>query len=367
MRVMRVVVAPDSFGGTLSAVEAAAALADGWREAAPSAELDVVPMSDGGPGFVDVLASALGVPPRVVDTVDPLRRPVRAGVLVAGGVGYVESAAAAGLHLLADDERDPRLTTTYGAGQLVLAVAPEADRIVIGLGGSGTNDGGAGLWAALGAEPAELLAGGGGRLADLGDLHRPGQTDLPPLVAATDVDNPLLGPYGATHVFGPQKGASAAQVQALEAALARWADLVESPLGVAVRDLPGAGAAGGVGFALLALGAQRVPGFDVVAAATGLDGLVAHADLVITGEGRLDASSTRGKVVSGVARVAGEHGVPCVAVAGEVLLGQREAGAAGLSETWSLVDHDEQHARSDAARVLSEVAVRVARAWGVAQ
>jgi glycerate kinase len=110
-----------------------------------------------------------------------------------------------------------------------------------------------------------------------------------------------------------------------------------------------------------------VPGFDVVAAATGLDGLVAHADLVITGEGRLDASSTRGKVVSGVARVAGEHGVPCVAVAGEVLLGQREAGAAGLSETWSLVDHDEQHARSDAARVLSEVAVRVARAWGVAQ
>jgi glycerate kinase len=363
MRRVRVVVAPDSFGGTLTAVEAAAALASAWP--APH-EVVQVPLSDGGPGFLDALPGV-----RVTALVeDPLARPQLASFLLDGGTAYVESAQAAGLQLLDPADRDPTRTTSYGVGQLVAAAAEAgATRVVIGLGGTATNDGGAGLLAALGLRREDAqgngLAPGGLALASAARL-----VGSPPeleLVAATDVDNPLLGPYGATHVFGPQKGASAAQVQALEAALARWADVVEERLGVAVRDLPGAGAAGGLGFALLALGAQRVPGFDVVAAATGLDGLVAHADLVITGEGRLDASSTRGKVVSGVARVAGEHGVPCVAVAGEVLLGQREAGAAGLSETWSLVDHDEQHARSDAARVLSEVAVRVARAWGVAQ
>ncbi|HET7529960.1 MAG TPA: glycerate kinase [Mycobacteriales bacterium] len=363
---MRVVVAPDSFGGTLSAVEAAAALADGWREAAPSAELDVVPMSDGGPGFVDVLASALGVPPRVVDTVDPLRRPVRAGVLVAGGVGYVESAAAAGLHLLADDERDPRLTTTYGAGQLVLAVAPEADRIVIGLGGSGTNDGGAGLWAALGAEPAELLAGGGGRLADLGDLHRPGQTDLPPLVAATDVDNPLLGPNGASAVFGPQKGADRAAVLDLDDALRVWADRVEAVTGrPGLRDAPGAGAAGGLGFGLLALGAERASGFGVVADAVALADRVAAADLVVTGEGAFDATSLRGKVVAGVAALAQQHGVPCVVVAGQVAVGRRDAAAAGVEAAYAVADTAGSVAAAieGGAVAVRETARKVAAMW----
>jgi glycerate kinase len=155
-------------------------------------------------------------------------------------------------------------------------------------------------------------------------------------------------------------------VEELERRLAAWADELEARERRA-RDLSGAGAAGGLGFALLALGAERVAGFDVVAEAVGLDALVAGADLVITGEGRLDGQSVRGKVVAGVARLAAEHGVPCVAVAGEVLLGRREAGAAGLSATYALLDHDPEHARSDAARVLREVAVQLARGWGVAQ
>jgi glycerate kinase len=208
------------------------------------------------------------------------------------------------------------------------------------------------------------LAPGGLALAGAATLvGRPTQVEL---VAATDVDNPLLGPDGATAVFGPQKGATPEQVGQLEAALARWADLVEGHLGVRVRDAPGAGAAGGAGFALLALGASRVRGLDVVADAVGLDGLVAGVDLVVTGEGRLDGQSTRGKVVAGVAARALEHGVPCVAVAGEVLLGRREAGAAGLAETYALVDHAPDRARTDAADVVSEVAKEVARRWSVA-
>lgn len=367
MRPVRVVVAPDSFGGTLTAAEAAQALASAWP--APH-EVAQVPMSDGGPGFLDAL------PGRRTSALveDPLGRPVLASFLLAGATAYVEAAQAVGLHLLDPAERDPTRTTTYGVGQLLAhACDAGATRLVVGLGGTATNDGGAGLLAALGllttpglrdlcpvpvlssASDRAMITSGGSVLAGV------------ELLAATDVDNPLLGPYGATRVFGPQKGASAEQVEALETALERWADVVEAGLGVAVRDRPGAGAGGGLGFALLALGAQRVPGFEVVADATGLADLVARADLVLTGEGRLDASSVRGKVVSGVARLAAEHGVPCVAVAGEVELGGREARAAGLSATYALVDRDADHARTDAARVLREVSVHVARAWGVAQ
>jgi glycerate kinase len=332
---VRVVVAPDSFGGTLSAEEAAEAIASGWP--APH-EAVRVPLSDGGPGFLDALRGT-----RITALVqDPLGRPTLAAFLLDGDTAYVEAAQAAGLHLLDPEERDPTATTTAGVGELVrAAVEAGATRVVVGLGGTATNDGGRGFVETLGEARTAL-------------------------VAATDVDNPLLGPQGATRVFGPQKGATAVQVEELEQRLTAWADDLEARTRPA-RDLPGAGAAGGLGFALLALGAERVAGFDLVAEAVGLAGLVAGADLVITGEGRLDGQSVRGKVVSGVARLAAEHGVPCVAVAGEVLLGRREAGAAGLAATYALVDHDAAHALTDAARVLREVAVEVARGWGVAQ
>jgi glycerate kinase len=365
MRVMRVVVAPDSFGGTLSAVEAAAAIADGWRAVAPGADLDVVPLSDGGPGFVDVLSAALGVPARSVDTVDPLRRPVRADVLVAAGVGYVESAAAAGLHLLGAGERDPRVTTTYGVGPLVRSVAVDAERIVVGLGGCGTTDGGAGLWAALGAQPEEVLAAGGGALAELSDVVAPAGR-LPALVAATDVDNPLLGPTGASAVFGPQKGADRAAVLDLDDALRRWADAVERLLGrPGLRDVPGAGAAGGLGFGLLALGAVRASGFAVVAEAVRLGERVAGADLVVTGEGSFDATSLRGKVVAGVARAAQAHGVPCIVVAGQVGVGRRDAAAAGVEAAYAVAEQvgSVEAALGGGAAALRETARNAARLW----
>lgn len=362
---MRVLLAPDCFTGTLTALEVAQSLAEGWQAARPADELLLQPLSDGGPGFLDALPGT-----RVTALVeDPLARPTLGGFLLDGTTAYVESAQAAGLHLLDPIERDAGTTTTYGVGQLVrAAVDAGARRVVVGLGGTATNDGGAGFLAALGVrredEAGERLEPGGLALARAARLvGRPPDVQL---VAATDVDNPLLGVHGATQVFGPQKGATPDELQALEDALARWADLVEAHLGTSARDLPGAGAAGGLGFALLALGASRVPGFEVVADAVGLAAQVASADLVVTGEGRLDGSSTRGKVVSSVARLAMEHGVPCVAVAGEVLLGRREAGAAGLAETYALVDHAPERALTDAAAVVSEVAVQVARGWGVA-
>ncbi|MGB8650206.1 MAG: glycerate kinase, partial [Mycobacteriales bacterium] len=249
---MRVLLAPDCFAGTLSADQAAQALAAGWRGVRPHDELVLLPMSDGGPGFLDALPGT-----RVTALVeDPLARPVLASFHLDGTTAYVESAQAAGLHLLDPADRDPTVTTTYGVGQLVAAaVGAGASRVVVGLGGTATNDGGAGLLAALGVQRADVagarLAPGGLALASAARLAGdPLRVDL---VAATDVDNPLLGPGGASRVFGPQKGASAEQVAALDAALAHWADLLEAHLGVAARDLPGAGAAGGLGFALLAL------------------------------------------------------------------------------------------------------------------
>jgi glycerate kinase len=359
---VRVLLAPDCFTGTLTALEAAEALAQGWRRARSDDELVLQPLSDGGPGFLDALP---GVEVSAL-VEDPLARPTIARLRLDGTTGYVEAAQAAGLHLLEPEDRDPGVTTTYGVGQLVrAAVDGGATRVVVGVGGTATNDGGAGFLAALGLLTPELrdLAGG---LA----LKRPADvatTALPELVLASDVDNPLLGPSGATRVFAPQKGASAEQVERLEQRMTAWADGLESHLGVTARDLPGAGAAGGLGFALLALGATRVPGLDVVADATGLAAQVAQADLVVTGEGRLDGQSVRGKVVGGVAGLALEHGVPCVAVAGEVLLGRREAGAAGLAETWALVDHAPTRALTEAAAVVSEVAEQVARSWAAAQ
>ena len=366
---MRVLLAPDSFGGTLSAAEAAAAMAAGWASAD---ELDLAPLSDGGPGLVDVLAAALPSAVRHVITVeDPLARPVDAAFLVDGTTAYVEAAAACGLHLLAESERDPEVTTTFGVGQLVAAALDRgATRIVVGLGGSATNDGGAGLLAALGlqrldAEGERLPPGGAGlrRLDRLEGVPDPRLAAVE-LVAATDVDAPLLGLHGASATFGPQKGASREAVARLDAALTRWSDVLEPHLGVTVRDLPGAGAAGGLGAALLALGARREPGIELVLRLVGLPERVAAADLVLTGEGAFDPTSLTGKVVSGVAALAAAHAVPCVVLAGAVSVGRREAAAAGIEAAYSLVETvGRERALGEPAAALAELAARVARQW----
>lgn len=334
---MRVVIAPDCFGGTLTAREVAEAVAEGWRRTAPDDELHLRPLADGGPGFVDVLHAALGGTLHTTTVTGPLGAPVEARWLEHDGSAYIESAEACGLHLVPVDERAraAETATTRGVGELVNAAGDaRVHTIVVGLGGSGTTDGGAGLR----------------------------ETVRPPtarLVAAADVENPLLGPHGAARTFGPQKGASPEAVARLEARLAAMDELAD------VRDRPGAGAAGGLGAALMALGAEVASGAGMVRELTRLDEALDHADLAVTGEGSFDWQSLRGKLVTAVASGSAERGVPCVVLAGQVTVGRREAAAAGVQEAYAVAEHAGSVERSlaDPAGTLADLAARVARHW----
>lgn len=366
---VRVLVAPDKFAGTLTATAAANAIAAGWRASRPDDELDLAPLSDGGPGFVEVLYRALGGEVVRVRATGPLGDPVRATMLCTGGRIYLESASACGLHLLPPDRRDPERTGTYGVGEL-LAAALDTDpaEITVGLGGSASNDGGAGALAALGAEPAAELRSGGAELARLAAVDLAVARDRTAgrtITAATDVDNPLLGPQGATAVYGPQKGASQAQVDRLEAALARWVELTG---GEQAAARPGAGAAGGLGYGLFLLGATRVSGIQLVIDAVGLAARATEADLVITGEGSLDWQSLRGKAVAGAAWISQRAARPCVVVAGSVELGRREISSLGVDAAYSITElaGSAAAARAGAADHLRALAARVARTWSPA-
>lgn len=365
--------APDAFDGTLTAVEAAEAMRAGWNQVAPDDELVLLPMSDGGPGFVDVLSTVLDGQTVPVQTTDPLGRPAVGAVLVVGDTAYIESAQACGLQLLTAAERNPLVTTTFGLGALLTAaVECGARTLVVGLGGSATNDAGMGMLTALGVTPLDAagvaLPYGGLALADLAKLDGAAQLRGAAIVAATDVDNPLCGPHGATAVYGPKKGLRPEDRDRLDAALAQWAEVAErdipgAPAGLI--DLPGAGAAGGLGAALLALGGTRRSGGEIIFAAVDLPGALAEADLVLTGEGSFDFQSVRGKVAGGVAALATEHGVPCVVLAGQVSLGRQQAAAAGVDAAYSVV---EQAGSVEAAMErpgdrLTELAARVAREW----
>jgi glycerate kinase len=368
-RGVRVLICPDKFAGTLSAPEVAQAVADGWS--APGDVLVQRPLADGGPGFVEVLATALDGRRVPVETVDPLGRPARGEILLAGGVAYVESAQACGLHLLTPEERDPKTTTSYGLGLLIAAgVESGAAEIVVGLGGSAVNDAGAGMLAALGAAPLDVagyaLPYGGAALSSAASLGGVPQLRQARLVAATDVDNPLTGLHGASNVFGPQKGASREDVLLLDAALEHFAGVLERAFDV--KDLavqPGGGAAGGIGAALIALGGRVASGINLVTNLIGLDAELDAADLVITGEGSFDHQSLRGKVVAGIAAGARDRGLPCVVLAGRNETGQREASAAGVTETHTLVEHfgDVGTALAEPARGLRELATRLAGQW----
>jgi len=376
---MRVLIAPDGFTGTLSAVEAAEAIAAGWRQAAPDDELLCAPLSDGGPGFIDVLSSVLGGRRLEYVVTGPLGEPVPAEVLLVDDTAYVESAQACGLHLVPAAARDPLRTTTFGVGELLAAaIEAGARQVVVGLGGSGTNDGGAGALAAVGAQPGALLRAGGGALRDLD----PADLDLGAARArvagvelriATDVDNLLLGLRGASAVFGPQKGADGDAVQRLDAALEHFARAAQPGVGLnmpgSAAVLPGAGAAGGLGFGLLLLGAKRVAGIATVAELTGLSAAIGTVDLVVTGEGCFDWQSLSGKVVAGVATAAGEHARPCLVLAGRVEIGRREMAALGIAGAYSLVEFlgSEQAAQELAFDNLAALAARVAGNWSPRQ
>jgi glycerate kinase len=359
---VRVLVAPDKFAGTLSAVEAVEAIADGWRRAAPDDELDLAPMSDGGPGFVDVLHEALDGELLAVTVRGPHGSRTPATVLVAGETAYVESAQACGLHLTGGEGAEG--ATTYGVGELVAAaIDAGASTVVVGLGGSGTNDGGAGLLAALGATADVPLDAGGAGLEGVTEVdvtkarERVGDVRL---VAASDVDNPLTGLFGATKVFGPQKGIAEERLPTGDAWLEQYAAALDRRTALE----KGAGAAGGLGYAVLVLGATREPGIALVADAVGLAERARAADLVITGEGAFDFSSRAGKVPHGVATVAEEALRPCVVLAGQVLVGSREMRALGIESAYSLVDLvGEERAFAEPAAVLAELAARTARTW----
>lgn len=299
---MRVAIAPDKFAGTLSAAAAARAIAAGWAAVRPGDELVLVPTADGGEGTIDVVAAAVaGSRHHVAEVADALGRPVTAGWLsLPDGRALVEAAQACGLARLALAERNPLRATTLGVGQLVLAASAAGHRrVVVGLGGTATVDGGAGL--------ADALAGR--RLAA-------------EVVAAADVSAPLLGPGGAVALFARQKGASEADLPLLERRLELLADRAERE-GGSWRDLPGAGAAGGLGFGLAAFcGATIEPGAPLVGALVGLPGALAEADLVLTGEGALDRQTETGKVPAYVAGLARDRGLPVYALAGRI-----EAGA----------------------------------------
>ncbi|MGH3920001.1 MAG: glycerate kinase family protein [Pseudonocardiaceae bacterium] len=368
---MRVLIAPDCFGGTLSAAQVAEAVERGWRRAAPGDELRLRPLADGGPGFVDVLHNALGGIMHSARVTGPAGEPVAAHWLQHETTGYLEAAQACGLHLVPSWQRDATTATSRGVGELLAAVRDAGLRTaVVGLGGSASSDGGAGALAALGAVAVDTagqpLPPGGGALVLCARLDGRAAVDGLRLVAAADVTNPLLGRYGAAEVFGPQKGAGPEQVRELEAALTRWADVLEQATGRAVRELPSGGAAGGLGAALLGLGAERVSGVQLVAERSRLDDALDHAELVVTGEGSFDWQSLRGKLVTALAEGAARRGLPCIVLAGQVSVGRREAAAVGIAAAYAAAElaGSVQAALADPAGTLEAVAEHAARQWG---
>jgi glycerate kinase len=365
---MRVVLAPDKFKGSLTAPEAARAMARGVAAACPGADVDLVPMADGGEGTVEALVAATGGTFREATVTGPLGSPVVAtfGLTGDGKTAILEMAAASGLVLVPPDSRDPRIATTRGTGELLLdALDLGATSIILGIGGSATNDGGAGLAQALGArlldgEGRELPPGG----APLARLARIDPSGLDPRLAlvsirvACDVANPLCGPTGASAVYGPQKGASPAIVAELDAALGHFARAIARDLGRDVAGLPGAGAAGGLGAGLVAFaGGSLTPGIDLVIDAVGLRDRLRGADLCLTGEGSLDASSAFGKTAVGVAEMARSLGVPCLALAGAIGDGAHDVLARGIDAFASIAPGP-----GPLDRAIAETPVRLERA-----
>lgn len=322
----KILIAIDSFKGSLNSTEAARAIAEGIRRARPEKEILLHPMADGGEGSLNALADPMGGLFRRCATHDPLLRPREGGYIEApGGIALIESAAIVGLPLLAQEERNPLKTTSYGVGEVIAeALLGGARRLVIALGGSATNDGGMGLLQALGVrfldENKRELAGGGESLSRIRQIDC--SEILPEALKAewllaTDVDSPLCGPLGASRLFAPQKGADKAMVEQLEQGMVHYAALLEQLCGRSIVALPGSGAAGGMAAAMIALlGAKAESGFELIARLTGLEEQIASADLVITGEGRIDRQTAHGKLPAGVSRMAHRHHVPCIALCG---------------------------------------------------
>src|SRR5439155_4371817 len=371
---MRILIAPQSLKGSLTASEAGLAIAQGVRIVYPNAEIEIVPVADGGEGTVQALVDASGGKIIQKMVTGPLGEPVLAffGLMGDGSTAAIEMAACAGLPLVPPEKRDPRITTTYGVGELILAALDHGSRhFIIGIGGSATNDGGAGMAQALGAallsKKGTEIARGGAALATLAHIST-STMDLRlqecTLEVACDVTNPLCGPTGASAVYGPQKGATPEMVEELDNALAHYAQIIEQDLGMSIGEAPGAGAAGGLGAGLMAfLHAKLRPGAQIVFEAVGLEEQIRKADLVISAEGQIDAQTAYGKSVGAVAEIAKRYGLPVLAFAGS--LGENyqvvyklgvDAVAALPSSPMSLT-----YAMENAARLIRDAAERACR------
>ncbi|PRY66884.1 glycerate kinase [Vreelandella songnenensis] len=373
---MNILLCPDSFKDALSAEQAAQAMAQGVLSAAPHAQTHCCPLADGGEGSLDALIAATGAKRCQVTVQDALGRPRQAawGWLAEQRTAFIELAEASGLQHLNAQERDALHTSTFGVGELFLAALDQgAEKALLLLGGSATNDGGAGMLQALGARlldgEGQPLPPGGAALATLETLELSG---LDPRLAtlsveaAVDVDNPLLGERGASAVFGPQKGASPEQVAALDEALDRWAQVSAQILGEDYRDLPGAGAAGGMGFAARAfLGATLKPGIDMIMQQANMPALLASADLVMTGEGRLDGQSLSGKTPIGIARAAKRLGKPVIVLAGSLGEGWQACLDEGVTAAFALADGPMtlEEALPRTAELLSARSESITRVW----
>lgn len=375
---MRIVIAPDSFKECASALEVAQCLRDGWLRIDPGAQVVLVPMADGGEGTVDAMISATGGRLVSKQVTGPMGEPVEAqyGILGDGRTAVIEMASASGLALVPPARRDPRFATTYGTGELIRdALDRGLVRILLGIGGSATNDAGAGMAQALGyslldGNARELPRGGAAlaRLARIDSSLRLSSLDKAEVLVACDVTNPLCGPQGASRIYGPQKGGALDVVDELDAALARFAAVVDAQLGVQVADLPGAGAAGGLGAGLVAFaGAKLVRGVDLVAEACGLADQISRCDLVITGEGCLDGQTAKGKTPAGVAWIAKKAGVPVIAVGGMLGADHRKLHEIGIDVTIPISPGPITRAESvaNAKELLRETGERIARMWTI--
>lgn len=365
-----VLIAPDKFKGSLSAAEVAAAVADGIWRVRPGTHVESVPVADGGDGTL-AAAIAAGFEHIPVVASGPTGQPVRTGYARRGELAVVEMADVCGLVRLPDGTLAPMTASSRGAGEvLATAVAAGCRTIVLGIGGSASTDGGAGLLTALGARLLDAdgrkVPDGGAALARVATLElatlRQRMADVR-VILASDVDNPLTGPEGAAAVYGPQKGANPAQVRELDCALAHFADRVTATTGSDLRDHAGAGAAGGVGFAALAvLGAELRPGVELVLDLVGFSDQLSRACLVVTGEGAMDSQTLRGKAPAGVAAAARAAGVPVVAICGRNQLGEEALRAAGITAAYALTDlePDTERCIADAARLLVQLGELIA-------
>ena len=377
---MKIVLAPDSFKESLSAREAAEAMRAGVLRAAPQAAAETIPLADGGEGTVEALVAATDGRIITREVQDPLGRSVTAhfGLLGDGRTAAVEMAAASGLGLVAPEERSVPRSSTFGTGQLIRACLEEgARKIIVGIGGSATTDAGCGMARALGAK---LLDAGGRELAGTGeDLERLDTIDITGMDArlreaevlvACDVTNPLYGPQGAAHTYGPQKGATPDEVERLDAGVQNFARVAAKDFGIELAELPGAGAAGGLGAGLVAFaGARLASGVDLVLEAAGFAEKIRGAELVITGEGKLDATTAHGKTIAGVLRAAREAGVPVVALAGAIAPCDDVLARMGLAAWFSIAPGpiETEQAMRRAAELIESASFRVMRLFMAAR